>query len=197
MNDFIIPSLALNPFERLDESQEQSVERTAQSWYDAALLATDDHHALNRALANGEIDFYVSGGVYTVSPARRDGQLHLRAVTPRSGPIDGCGGVMFTEITSVLRHANLNPLAPAFLGYLLEPGTALRAAFLQNTCNPVAQMAEKRVFDLFTTEQLRVIQWDSLLEDVSHCADYQLMPNHDSLLARLLGVRARARLPGK
>ena len=187
----------LNPYESLDAAQERLVEQVAPSWYESALLASDNHHVLKRALIDGDIDFYLSGGVYTVSPARLAGHTHLRAVTPRRGPIDGRGGIAFTEITSVLHHADTSPLAQTFLAYLLEPETAIRAAFVEGTCNPVAQMGEPRVFNAFSTQQLEAIQWDNLLEDVSRCADYRLMPNHDSLLTRLRAVRAHARLPDR
>ena len=188
---------SLNPFQVLSAEQESDVEEMARSWYESALLASDDHHVLNKALIDGEIDFYLSGGVYTVSPARLAGHTNLCAITPRSGPIDGRGGIVFTEITSALARPDASPLAPMFLNYLLEPETAIRAAFVQGTCNPVAQMGQPQVFNAFSADQLKAIQWDSLLEDVSRCADYQIMPNHDSLLTRLRGVRAHARSLGK
>jgi len=179
----------INPFTPLDAGQEEAVVDLARRWYAGAAMASADHHRLNKALIDGEIDFYLSGGVYTVSPARLEGHVHLRAVTPRRGPIDGKGGIAFTEITSVLDRPQRSPLAEPFLAYLLEPETAVRAAFAQGTCNPVVQMHDPRIFGAFSKPELLAIQWDTLLEDMSCCADYQLMPNHDRLLTRIRSMR--------
>ena len=69
------------------------------------------------------------------------------ALPRRRRLIDGRGGIAFTEVTSVLHHADTSPLAPTFPAYLLEPETAIRAAFVEGTCNPVAQLGEPRVFN--------------------------------------------------
>lgn len=175
----------LNPFIALDNAEQARYGQTALDWFGNAAIVTDDHHALNRALVEGRIDFYLSGGVYTVSPARLEGHTHLRAITPRNGPIDGRGGIAFTEITSVLAHSNVCAGAEDFLEYLLEPETASRIAFVSGTCNPVAQMGDERVRKAFTAKQLDAIQWDTLEEDVGRCADYDIVPNHSALLAQL------------
>ncbi len=79
--------------------------------------------------------------------------------------------------------------AERFLEFLLEPETAVRAAFTEGTCNPVVQMGDPKVMAAFTRAQLNAIQWDTLEEDVSRCADYQLVPSHDRLLEHLLAAR--------
>ena len=137
---------------------------------------------------DGTIDFYVSGGIYTASPARLAGHLEVRAVTPRSGPIGGRGGIVFTEITSVLESAPRTGEAEDFLEYLLEPETAFRAALAERTANPVAQMGMPEVFNRFTARDLEAIQWDGLEEDIARCADYDLMPDHAALLPLLRGA---------
>ena len=175
----------LDPFASLSEDEVARFEATARRWFRGATVVTDDHFELNRALVDGTIDFYLSGGIYTASPARLAGHLEVRAVTPRSGPIGGRGGIVFTEITSVLETASQTGEAEDFLEYLLEPETAYRAALAERTANPVAQMGMPEVFDRFTARELEAIQWDELEEDIARCADYDLMPDHAALLPRL------------
>ena len=175
----------LDPFSSLSEDEVESFDATARRWFQGATVVTDDHFELNRALVDGTIDFYLSGGIYTASPARLAGQMEVRAVTPRSGPIGGRGGIVFTEITSVLEFASRSGEAEDFLEYLLEPETAFRAALAERTANPVAQMGIPEVFDRFTAHELEAIQWDDLEEDIARCADYDLVPDHAALLPRL------------
>lgn len=175
----------LNPFEALNHDDEEAFEGVARSWFERAALVSDDHHALNRALIDRRIAFYISGGVYTASPARLAGHLEIEAVTPLRGPIHGRGGIVFTEITSLVAHPDLHPAAPVFLEYLMEPDTAIRIALSDGTCNPVAQMGDPRVMQAFTRAQLEAIQWDALEADIARCADYDIVPNHANLLTRL------------
>ena len=175
----------LDPFAPVSLGEKARFDATAQRWFRGAAVVTDDHFELNRALVAGTIDFYVSGGIYTASPARLAGHREVRAVTPRSGPIRGRGGIVFTEITSVLEAAPRTGEAENFLEYLLEPETARRVALTERTANPVAQMGMPKVFERFTARELDAIQWDGLEEDVSRCADYDLMPDHAALLPLL------------
>ena len=175
----------LDPFSPLDDDGKTRFDATARRWFEGATIVTDDHFDLNRALVDGTIDFYLSGGIYTASPARLAGHLEVRAVTPRSGPIGGRGGIVFTEITSVLNTASHPEEAEDFLAYLLEPETAWRVALTERTANPVAQMAMPEVFERFTARELEAIQWDDLDEDIARCAEYDLMPDHADLLPRL------------
>ena len=183
----------LDPFSLLGEDEVARFEATARRWFGGATVITDDHFELNRALVDGAIDFYLSGGVYTASPARLAGHLEVRAVTPRSGPIRGRGGIVFTEITSVLESALHTGEAEDFLEYLLEPETAFRAALTERSANPVAQMGIPEVFDRFSARELDAIQWDDLEEDIARCADYDLMPDHAALLRRLRNAVRTAR----
>ena len=179
----------LNPFVELDDEALEAFSTTAKQWFQNAKIVTDDHLLLNQALLDGEIDFYLSGGVYTVSPARLAGYHNLRAITPLRGPIDGRGGIVFMEITSCLNHDLLSPVAEDFLEYLLQPESAVHIACVEGTCNPVAQMGDPKVFARFSNAQLDAIQWDSLEEDISRCAHYQIPPSQDQLLARLRAVK--------
>ena len=172
----------LDPFSPLGDNGKSRFDATARRWFAGASIVTDDHFELNRALVDGTIDFYLSGGIYTASPARLAGHLEVRAVTPRSGPVEGRGGIVFTEITSVLKTATRPEEAEDFLAYLLEPETAWRVALADRTVNPVAQMKMPEVFGRFGARELEAIQWDGLEEDIARCADYDLMPDHADLL---------------
>ena len=175
----------LNPFSNLNDEEIDRFRLIALNWYSAAQYVEDDHHLLNRALIDGEIDFYISGGIYTASPARLAGHNQIMAVTPRRGPVEGKGAIVFTEITSVLNHADVSPHAEAFLWYMLEPETSARIAFIDGTCNPVAQMGDPKVFGAFDRAQLNAIQWDWLEADLQRCAHYQIPPQNERLLAIL------------
>jgi spermidine/putrescine transport system substrate-binding protein len=177
----------LNPFARLSEADFEAFAATARRWFTAASMVSGDHLALNRALVAGDIDFYVSGGIYTCSPARLDGHSSIRGVTPTRGPIGGKGGIVFLEITSVLRHAPA--LAEDFLAYMMEPQTAVHAALAAGACNPVTQLADPAVFGAFTAAQLSAMQWDDLEEQVGRCAEYALAPDYERLRSLLAAAR--------
>lgn len=179
----------LNPFVRLDERELDLFSATATDWFSRASKISDDHHQLNRALLSGEIDFYISGGVYTVSAARLAGHLNLRAITPDRGSIDGRGGIVFAEVSSVLEHAGNPAAAMDFLGFIVQPEIALRIALSKNTLNPVAQMGDPAVLARFNRQQLDAIQWDSLSADLAKSAMYRIPPSHDHLHQRLRSAR--------
>lgn len=183
----------INPFVPLNNGELDAYSVVAQRWHSGARIVTDDHHRLNRALLAGDIDFYNSGGVYTVSPVRMEGHHHLAAITPASGPVDGKGAIAFAEITSCLANSNNPSMAMDFIEYLLQPDTAVRVASVSGTCNPVAQMGNPAVLARFDKHFLESIQWQSLEEDISRCVHYQLVPDHAELLRRLREARATRR----
>jgi spermidine/putrescine transport system substrate-binding protein len=182
----------LDPFSSLDDAGLARFAATARRWHTSAAIVTTDHLALNRALAEGAIDFYISGGIYTASPARLAGCGMVRAITPRSGPVNGKGGIFFIEVISVLAHAKTPSLAEDFLDYLLQPETALAAALAAGACNPVAQMGDRAVLDRFTAPQLHAMQWDTLDEELALCTDYAIAPDYPKLHQLLLTARTEA-----
>ncbi len=182
----------LNPFEPQDADALDRFAAKAERWFEGAAEVTGDHLALNDALVRGDIDFYLSGGVYTASPARLAGHHNIRAVTPTSGPIDGKGGIVFMEITSVVDNSAACPEAEDFLEYLLSPEVATRMAFAEGTCNPVTQMGDPDVFAAFSADQLKAIQWDTLEEDVGRSTEYAIIPSYSELLPRLAAARRGA-----
>ncbi|MGE0022946.1 MAG: PotD/PotF family extracellular solute-binding protein [Hyphomicrobium sp.] len=137
----------------------------------------------NQALVSGEIDFYLTGGVYSVSPARADGHKNLRGITPKKGPFaGGKGGIAWIEITSVVNNPNVSPLAEEFLAYVQDPTMSHTVAFAEGTFNPVTQMGNPKCFELFTKDELDAIQWDSLEEEMTGSVEYDIVPDYDKLL---------------
>lgn len=183
----------LDPFGTLSAAQLDAFEAKARRWFAGAAVVTADHIEMNRALVDGAIGFYLSGGLYTASPARRDGRRHVRAVTPRSGPVGGKGAVVFLEVTSVVDHGGDPAPALAFLEHVLTPEIAPAVAFARGSCNPVAQMGDARVRGRFTPDQLDVLQWESLEEDIARCVPYRIPPDHGELLRRLRAAKGAAR----
>lgn len=152
----------LNPFKALDQSEIQRFRHTATKWFENAKFISSDYLILNKHLVDDNIAFYISGGIYTAAVARIQGNLNIEAITPRVGPIKGLGGIVFTEITSILNQANISSNSHAFLNYIIEPEIAYSIALADNTANPVAQMGNPKVFNRFSTSQLDAIQWNSL-----------------------------------
>ena len=172
----------LDPFrEHTDDEVALYTEAANKLFKDAKLIG--DIPTLNQGLVSGEIDLYLPGGTYSVSPARADGFANLRGVTPKSGPMPGGkGGVSWIEVTSVVNNPQISPLAVEFLKYVQEPDVAHTVAFAEGTFNPVAQMGNPACFDLFTAEELDIIQWDSLEEEMANSVEYDIVPDYDRLL---------------
>jgi len=142
-----------------------------------------DIATMNQALIAGEIDFHLTGGTYSASPARADGHPEIRGITPNSGPMaGGKGGIAWIEITSQVNNPDLSPLASQFLEYVQAPDVAHVVAFAEGTFNPVAQMGNPECFNLFTAEELDTIQWESLSEEMARSVEYDIVPDYDKLL---------------
>ena len=172
----------LNPFQAIEGDNQQKFRTTAEQIFGNARLLTDDLVAMNTALINGEIDAYFTGGVYTASPARFDGLTNVRAITPNSGPVDGKGGCVWVELTSVVNNPDPTNLAQDFLEFVQTPEIAHAVAFTEGTYNPVAQMGNDEVMARFTPDELDAIQMDSLAEDMAKSADYEVVTSYDALI---------------
>ena len=146
--------------------------------FNGAKLLTDDLVQMNLALINGEIDAYFTGGTYTASPARYDGATQVRGITPKSGPMDGKGGIVWIELTSAVNNPDPSPLADEFLAYVQRPDISKRVAFAEGTYNPVSQMGEAAVMAQFDADELNAIQWDTLEEEMANSADYDINPDY-------------------
>jgi spermidine/putrescine transport system substrate-binding protein len=152
-----------------------------------------DIATMNQALVSGEIDFHMTGGTYSASPARADGNANIRGVTPKKGPMaGGKGGVSWIEVTSTVNNPQLSPLAADFLEYVQAPDVAHTVAFAEGTYNPVTQMANPDCFKLFTKEELDAIQWDSLEEEMAASIEYDIVPDYDKLLDLMTAAKRAA-----
>ncbi|MDK3019131.1 ABC transporter substrate-binding protein [Pseudodonghicola flavimaris] len=172
----------LNPFKPLDEAGFATFEGVAKKIFAGAKMMTDDLVAMNTALINGEIDAYFTGGTYTASPARLDGMTQIRGITPKSGPIDGKGGVVWAEVTSLVNNPDASPLASDFLEFVQKPEICKAVGFAEGTYNPVAQMGDPQVFKLWDTDELDAIQWDSLEEESALSVEYDSVADYDKLM---------------
>lgn len=171
----------LNPFAPIDEAGKARFTEVATQILGGARLLTDDLVAMNIALINGEIDAYFTGGTYTASPARYDGASNVRGITPRSGPVDGKGGVVWVELTSAVNNPDPSTLAVEFLEYIMQPEVAKNVAFSEGTYNPVTNMGDPAVMELFDDEELDAIQWDTLDEEMSRAMEYRVVADYAEL----------------
>jgi len=173
----------IDPYKKHDEADMTGFEKVARQVFMGAKFLTDDLVAMNTALVNGEIDAYFTGGTYTASPARFDGETQVRGITPRSGPMGGKGGIVWVEVTSAVNNPNPSTLAENFLEYVQRPEICKAVAFAEGTYNPVSQMANKAVYDQFSSEELDAIQWDTLPDEMARSVDYSINPDYDAMLA--------------
>ena len=178
-----------DPFrEHTDEEVTKYTEAAKRVFTGARMVG--DLATMNQALVSGEIDFYLTGGTYSCSPARADGNLNIRAITPLRGPFEGGkGGISWIEITSVVNNPDVSPLAEDFLEYVQAPDMSHTVAFAEGTFNPVTQMGNSACFDLFSKEELDIIQWDSLEEEMARSAEYDIVPDYDKLLDIMTAVK--------
>jgi len=168
----------IHPFRAHTEEEIAAVGQTAKQIFNGAKNLTDDLVQMNLALINGEIDAYFTGGTYTASPARYDGANNVRGITPRSGPMDGKGGIVWIELTSVVNNPDPSPLADEFLAYVQRPDVSKKVAFAEGTYNPVTQMGSSEVLASFDKDELDAIQWDTLEEEMSNSSDYDINPDY-------------------
>jgi spermidine/putrescine transport system substrate-binding protein len=179
-NLFVVAGI--DPFKPHDAAEMAKFEETAKRVMKGAKLI-GDIAAMNQALVSGEIDLHLTGGTYSVSPARADGNKKLRGITPMKGPMaGGKGGIAWIEVTSAVNNPSLSPLALDFLKYVQTPEVAHTVAFAEGTFNPVAQMGNPDCFKLFTKDELDAIQWDSLEEEMARSVEYDIVPDYDKAL---------------
>jgi len=170
-----------NPFEPITGDGLDTFRTTAEAIFSGAKLMSDDLVAMNTALINGSIDAYFTGGTYTASPARLDGLTNVRAITPRSGPVGGKGGVVWIELTSAVANPDPSSLAEDFLEFVQRPEICKAVGFAEGTYNPVCQIGDPDVFALWNDEELDAIQWDSLAEEMERSVEYDIVASYEDL----------------
>lgn len=171
----------IHPFKKHTKEEITKFGDVAKQIFNGAKNLTDDLVQMNLGLINGEIDAYFTGGTYTASPARFDGAKNVRGITPNSGPMDGKGGIVWIELTSVVNNPQVSPLAEEFLAYVQRADVSKKVAFAEGTYNPVTQMGAKDVLDAFSKEELDAIQWDTLEREMANSVDYDINPDYDQM----------------
>ncbi|MBN8912932.1 MAG: extracellular solute-binding protein [Rhizobiales bacterium] len=181
----------VNPFKAVGDDGVAKFTEATKAVFGGAKLLSDDLVTLNTALINGEIDAYFTGGTYTASPARFDGASNIRGITPKTGPIDGKGGTVWVELTSVVNNPDVSPLAEDFLEFVQKGEIAKAVSFAEGTYNPVSQMGDPEVFKLWNASELDAIQWDSLHDEIARSADFSIVPDYDALLKIYTAAKRR------
>ncbi|MGH6947303.1 MAG: ABC transporter substrate-binding protein [Kiloniellales bacterium] len=181
----------IDPFRPHNDDELAKFDEAAKRVFKGAKVV-GDIATMNQSLVSGEIDFHLTGGTYSASPARFDGHPEIRGVTPMKSAIPGKGGVAWIEITSTVANPNLSPLAAEFLAYVQDPEVAHTVAFAEGTFNPVTQMGTKECFDLFTKDELDAIQWDSLEEEMARSAEYDIVPDYERALDLMTAAKREA-----
>lgn len=170
-----------DPFKPIEGEGLEKFRATAEAIFGGSKLLSDDLVAMNTALINGEIDAYFTGGTYTASPARLDGLTNIRGITPKSGPLDGKGGVVWIELTSAVNNPDPSTLAEDFLEFVQQPEICKAVGFAEGTYNPVCQMGNEKVFAQWDEDELDAIQWDSLEWEMERSVEYQVVASYDEL----------------
>jgi spermidine/putrescine transport system substrate-binding protein len=174
-----------DPFKEHSAEEVAKFTETAKRVFKGAKLV-GDIATNNQALVSGEIDFHMTGGTYSASPARVDGNMNIRGITPKKGPMaGGKGGISWIEVTSVVNNPDVSPLAVEFLQYVQDPTVAHVVAFAEGTFNPDC-------FKLFTKDELDAIQWDSLEEEMAGSIEYDIVPDYDKLLDIMTSAKREA-----
>lgn len=162
----------VDPYKPHTEEDFAKFEEAAKHIFGKAKIV-GDIATLNQALVNGDITCYLSGGTYTASLARAEGEMNIRAISPLEGAL------MWVELTSVVNNPEVSPLATDFLKYVQQPEVAKTVAFAEGTFNPITQMGNPDCLKLFTKDELDAIQYDSLEEEMARSRAYDIVPDYD------------------
>lgn len=181
----------VDPFRTHTEQEINAVGEAAKQVFAGARTVGYDLTQMNRALVDGDIDAYLSGGTFTASAARYAGRSEVRGITPDAGPMAGKGGVVWAALISVVNKPGVSPLAEEFIAYTQRPDASKTLALADGTFNPVAQMGSSEVFRKFGAKELDAMQWDSFEEDLSRSADYDIVPDYGRLHAMVADARSQ------
>lgn len=168
----------INPFKEHTDAEMKLFSETAEKVFKGAKMV-GDIASLNQALVSGEIDLHLTGGTYSVSPARADGYLNLRAVTLKWA--DRWQGRDFAVDRNHLDRQQSRPFAACHRVPEICAGTevAHTVAFAEGTFNPVSQMGNKKCFDLFTKDELKLFSGIALRKKMACLAEYDIVPDYE------------------
>jgi spermidine/putrescine transport system substrate-binding protein len=158
----------LDPFVKHTDDEIAHFADVCRTIVNGANMITDDFVQINLGMLNGEIDAGFSSGTYSLSGVRLDGNWNLVHVMPKSGPARGFGGVNWIEVTSLVNNPDVNPAAEDFLEYCLQPEVCHIVATASGVLNPVLQMKQPDVFNLFSDDELRALSYYPEHDDYGH-----------------------------
>jgi spermidine/putrescine transport system substrate-binding protein len=171
----------LHPFKVKTDAEVEKFAATAQKLINGAKIISDDFVQLNLAALNGEIGAYFSGGTYTVSGARLDGESNLYHVAPESGPADGKGAILWIELNSAVNNPNPHPEVMDWFEYILQPEASYYVATAGGFLLPVGQMSQPKLLAKFSKEELNAFQWDEFDLRASRAVEYDVVPDYNKL----------------
>ena len=172
----------VNPFKKLNSLNINEFTNTCKNWLQNASIISDNFILLNKELNAKNISLYLSGGTYTCSIARKEGFKNILAITPKNKINNVKQGIIFTEITSILKNKNIKQ-SEKFIQYILKPEKCYEIAMSKLTCNPVLQMGNKKIFSKFTINDLNIIQWNDISNIKKYSHEYQIVPDYKKLLS--------------
>ena len=175
-------SAGINPFKDLTNSEYLKFDSACKNWLNKSKVISNNFNKLNKLLNKKNIKAYFTGGTFTCSAPRKEGFYNIQAITPRNKINNLKQGIIFTEITSVIKNRN-SQNSEKFLNYIIKPNKSYEIAMSKYTSNPVLQMGSKKVFSKFSKKDLKIIQWEDLRSISRHCHDYQLAPNYKILIS--------------
>lgn len=171
----------LHPFKTKTDAEVAEFEKVARAWINGAKIISDDFNALNLAVLNGEIDAYFSGGTYSVSSARMEGENHLYHVAPKSGPADGKGAINWIELNSAVNNPDFHPGAFDWLEYILQPDISYYVGTAGGTLLPIGQLSQPEVLAKFSKDELNAFQWDEFDYRIESSVEYDVVPDYNKL----------------
>lgn len=185
LEDFNIMQISLstgiNPFRKLTKDQINIFNNKCIEWMESSSIISNDYKHLNKLLSAKTINCYLTGGTYTCSISRREGIKNIISIIPRNKIRNLRQGILFTEITSLIKNNNKINFED-FLKFMLREDKCYQIAMSKNTCNPVIQMGNKKIFSNFSKEDLSIIQWNNLKNDSEYCHEYQIVPDYKNLI---------------
>lgn len=171
----------LHPFKAKTDDQVAKFEKVARDWINGAKLISDDFNALNLAVLNGEIDAYFSGGTYSVSSARMEGENQLYHVAPKSGPADGKGAINWIELNSAVNNPDFHPATFDWLEFILQPDISYYVGTAGGFLLPIGQLSDPAVLAKFSKEELNAFQWDEFDYRIESSVEYDVVPDYNKL----------------
>lgn len=180
----ILLSSGINPFKKLNKQQIIKFSNTCSLWFERAKLISDNYLTLNKLLVKKKIHLYLTGGTYTCSVARKEGNDEIMSIIPKNRINNLKQGIIFTEITSILKAKNKKDYLAeeCFLDFILSKKKSYEISMSKYTCNPILQMGNKNIFDLFSVKDLSIIQFENLYDSKVYSHEYQIMPDYLKLL---------------